>query len=1222
MVLMIALVLVSILAIAVVPASAAITPDGAPDKAMMLVANNGKSDTGVVIVSMSETLNAGDTVLFDVDYVDSGAVLEVKVGDNVLSTADGNAKTYWHYKLEITADAITLTGSDDGLVYTTVDSKSASVTDAVLAFSLTDGNDRLAKQAFIDNISMPSGKNYDFNYVDDAAASTNGGNTDAEIDLSEIYASDFVIIKTGYSDAYLHQEEFYVNFYDIAGGATIKSVYVGYGKRVAIPSGYALVDATEQNKIDKVETDSYIAVTKTSDAVLGGYYVRLINGTFADGKYAGFSFGIFQAGTSVNVVADSAPSGTTFNAWFNGVDFNDTDEAQKLSKVETYSFTVDKNVTLSVDYNYPTYDIYVNDELFTEEETGDAYTMVAPTRPGYVFKGWYNDADFTDLITLDTSFDINMDSDKSFYAKYEAIIYPIVVNSGYIAKINDTEYTQADNKTVTDAIYGDVITIIPFEAEEGKHFMGWYAGAIQRADKTTVEGYTFTVNGKLTLNAKYDLNPVEVTVIGGIIDGYESESSDEYKVTVSIDETVTFIPVVPEGKEFVNWKIGEDTVEYVNYSYKVKGEVVVEAIYKDKVVVPEHPETVTVTVNGGTIQGATGNSKTVAYDTSVTVVAGEAPEGKEFGGWYEGTSKKSSSVTYTFKAKKNITLTAKYVDIKPDAPKGGCGGFIAPTTGSNGGNLGGMIMILGILVLATLAVVFARRGKNIVKHASKVLGVVLCLAVLCGAIVVPEAVATETELDRMETLYESKTYTIEHSNESFIEYFPVEGFKLGDKVKVSMKVNINRLSSYENGWSTAQFINLGGEVIDDALPVNTWTNLVYETRVISTDDGFAVALAGNSNGYLLMDVKNVVVTDSKLTANLLGGATLYMLPNDEDTSDEQMNSFVLVTASKKVIVMDGGTFKDYVYLRDFLYSITDKVDAWFISHYHSDHIGALAIMLYNRDIEIDTLYYDFVDHEDFYGPIAKKDMVLSGTFNFDFDNKQELVDIIGPYSGGNSGTVLNNFLRPIYTRKYGECVGEATKDTPSALYLMFYDEVQRNLALAEDDAGRIIGNVVKTRRGDVISFDDVEFRVLNDVQSIASNYGNNATINWRINTAGVDMLFLGDSGTEVGNILMEDVDKIFTEADGTKTSVADNLLGCTIVQAAHHGQNGTSRAFYENVMGDIYIYCAPENLFYTKSGNNGLIGSDTTQCVKEREWQRQMNVVSKTFWMDGLVTIR
>ena len=685
MVLMIALVLVSILAIAVVPASAAITPNGAPDKAMMLVANNGKADTGVVIVSMSETLNAGDTVLFDVDNVDSGAVLEVKVGDNVLSTADGNAKTYWHYKLEITADAITLTGSDDGLVYTTVDSKSASVTDAVLAFSLTDGNDNLAKQAFIDNISMPSGKNYDFNYVDDATASN--GSTDAQIQISAIYGTDISVVATASSFAYINQEAFYVNFYDIVGGKTILSKHVGYGKRVALPNGYALVDETEANKINKVETDSYIAVTKIADGVLGGNYVRLINATFADGKYAGETFGIFQVGTTVNVVADSAPAGATFNAWFNGVDFNDTDEAQKLSKVETYSFTVDKNVTLSVDYNYPTYDIYVNDELFAEEETGDVYTMVAPTRPGYVFKGWFNDADFTDLITLDTSFDINMDSDKSFYAKYEAIIYPIVVNSGYIAKINDTEYTQADNKTVTDAIYGDVITIIPFEAEPGKHFMGWYAGAIQRADKTTVEGYTFTVNGKLTLNAKYALNPVEITVIGGIIDGYESESSDEYKVTVSIDETVTFIPVVPEGKEFVNWKIGEDTEEYVNYSYKVKGEVVVEAIFKDKVVVPEHPETVTVTVNGGTIQGATGNSKTVAYDTSVTVVAGEAPEGKEFGGWYEGTSKKSSSVTYTFKAKKNITLTAKYVDIKPDAPKGGCGGFIAPFgSGSNGGN--------------------------------------------------------------------------------------------------------------------------------------------------------------------------------------------------------------------------------------------------------------------------------------------------------------------------------------------------------------------------------------------------------------------------------------------------------------------------------------------------------------------------------------------------------
>ena len=56
--------------------------------------------------------------------------------------------------------------------------------------------------------------------------------------------------------------------------------------------------------------------------------------------------------------------------------------------------------------------------------------------------------------------------------------------------------------------------------------------------------------------------------------------------------------------------------------------------------------------------------------------------------------------------------------------------------------------------------------------------------------------------------------------------------------------------------------------------------------------------------------------------------------------------------------------------------------------------------------------------------------------------------------------------------------------------------------------------------------------------------------------------------------------------------------------------------------GDIYIYCAPINLFYSIDPAKGTIGSATTQCVKEREWQRQIGTVSKTYWMDGLVTIR
>ena len=70
------------------------------------------------------------------------------------------------------------------------------------------------------------------------------------------------------------------------------------------------------------------------------------------------------------------------------------------------------------------------------------------------------------------------------------------------------------------------------------------------------------------------------------------------------------------------------------------------------------------------------------------------------------------------------------------------------------------------------------------------------------------------------------------------------------------------------------------------------------------------------------------------------------------------NSYILVTGNGKVIVMDGGLPTDEVRLRTKLRSIGNHVDAWFISHPHGDHVGALLPILESREgIIIDTIYH-------------------------------------------------------------------------------------------------------------------------------------------------------------------------------------------------------------------------------------------------------------------------
>lgn len=69
---------------------------------------------------------------------------------------------------------------------------------------------------------------------------------------------------------------------------------------------------------------------------------------------------------------------------------------------------------------------------------------------------------------------------------------------------------------------------------------------------------------------------------------------------------------------------------------------------------------------------------------------------------------------------------------------------------------------------------------------------------------------------------------------------------------------------------------------------------------------------------------------------------LWQLPNQ---THSQIMSYVLRTAGGKVIVLDGGTTGDAAYLKGFLAALGNEVEAWFITHAHDDHFGALSQLL-------------------------------------------------------------------------------------------------------------------------------------------------------------------------------------------------------------------------------------------------------------------------------------
>ena len=83
--------------------------------------------------------------------------------------------------------------------------------------------------------------------------------------------------------------------------------------------------------------------------------------------------------------------------------------------------------------------------------------------------------------------------------------------------------------------------------------------------------------------------------------------------------------------------------------------------------------------------------------------------------------------------------------------------------------------------------------------------------------------------------------------------------------------------------------------------------------------------------------------------------TLWQLSSQINTIG---NSYVFQMDNGKVVVMDGGVKEETEYLRGFLAALGNEVEAWFISHPHGDHMGALnQILIDPGEIRIKTIYH-------------------------------------------------------------------------------------------------------------------------------------------------------------------------------------------------------------------------------------------------------------------------
>lgn len=77
----------------------------------------------------------------------------------------------------------------------------------------------------------------------------------------------------------------------------------------------------------------------------------------------------------------------------------------------------------------------------------------------------------------------------------------------------------------------------------------------------------------------------------------------------------------------------------------------------------------------------------------------------------------------------------------------------------------------------------------------------------------------------------------------------------------------------------------------------------------------------------------------------------------------QMMGYIIKTKNDKVIVIDGGTKGDSDNLLRYIKEYGNKVDYWFLTHPHIDHVGAFENIIENKEIEIKNIYVTLNDLE-------------------------------------------------------------------------------------------------------------------------------------------------------------------------------------------------------------------------------------------------------------------
>lgn len=293
--------------------------------------------------------------------------------------------------------------------------------------------------------------------------------------------------------------------------------------------------------------------------------------------------------------------------------------------------------------------------------------LYAPTKEGYIFKGWYTDESFTSALSKTTvggvdawtvlkskvkttttptrySSDVESCSYVKLYAKWgkAPVYYTVTFNSLGGSIVND----------ITNAQEGKQIAKPADPTRSGYKFLGWYTSETF-AEETKWNFATSTVTGNLELFAMWELIIPEYTV--KIYDGNDQNPEGViYQQGQKIAEPST---PYKEGHTFKGWYTtpNYETGTEWNFNEPIMSNISLYAKFEIN--------TYTVTFCGDGIVTSNEVLYDVEYGTKITMPASGQKDGYTLEGWYT-TSTHAEGTKWNFEnstVSSNINLYPKWV---------------------------------------------------------------------------------------------------------------------------------------------------------------------------------------------------------------------------------------------------------------------------------------------------------------------------------------------------------------------------------------------------------------------------------------------------------------------------------------------------------------------------------------------------------------------------------